>query len=591
VANENPYTQTKITERSRLEYLRAQLLNERSTFKPHWQDLNDYILPRRGRFFVSDVNKGDRRNLKIIDSTATLAARTLRAGMVGGITSPARPWFRLTTPDPDLNEQGDVKAWLDIVTQRMRTVFLRSNLYNTLPILYGDMGVFGTGAFMVEEDFDTVIRTTPFPIGSYMIANDFKRRVRVFFREWRMTVRQLVEEYGEVKDGIVVGGNLSETVTKMWNTGEHEVWIDVCHCIKANPKYDPKKLESKFKRFMSVTYEKGSPDAKNSIHFNPKDDIFLREKGYDEFPALCGRWEVTGEDVYATDCPGMTALGDIKQLQLGEKRSMQAMEKSISPPVVGPSSLKSVRTSLLPGEMNYTDEREGSKGFRAVYEVKPKIQEWEGKQTQVRQRVSRTFYEDLFLMLIETDRRQITATEIAERKEEKLLALGPVLEQLNQDILDPLIDITFAIMARQGVIPPPPESLSNKELKVEYISIMAQAQKLIGVATIERFAGFVGNIAQQTGDPADMDKVDIDQMIDEYGDGTSVPTSIIRSDEEVEKRREKRAKLIAAQQQMEAIKTGAAAAKDLGEAKIGEDDTALKRLIDQSQAGQIVEGA
>jgi hypothetical protein len=78
------------TKRNLYEILRAQMESERSSFISHWRDLSDFILSRRARFFVSDVNKGDRRNLKIIDNTCTLASRTLRSGMMAGVTSPAR---------------------------------------------------------------------------------------------------------------------------------------------------------------------------------------------------------------------------------------------------------------------------------------------------------------------------------------------------------------------------------------------------------------------------------------------------------------------------------------------------------------------
>src|SRR4051812_14568374 len=115
-----------------------------STFKPFWQEAADYILPRRQRFLVTDSNKGDRRNQKIVDATATKSLRTLKSGMMSGITSAARPWFRLTTPDPDLAEFKPVKEWLHSVQRRMETVHNRSNIYNSFPILYGDMATFAT---------------------------------------------------------------------------------------------------------------------------------------------------------------------------------------------------------------------------------------------------------------------------------------------------------------------------------------------------------------------------------------------------------------------------------------------------------------
>lgn len=571
------------SERAELELLRTQLELERATFMPQWRDLNDYILSRRGRFSVTDVNKGDRRNLKIIDSTATLSARTLRSGMMSGVTSPARPWFILSPQDPDLSEIAEVKDWLYLVSQRMSTIFLKSNLYNVLPIIYGDMGTFGTGALLVEEDLDSVLRFYPFPIGSYCIANNDKLQVNVFQRVFRMTVRQVVQRYAEfTKSGERDWSNISTACKALWDNKQYEAWIDICHTIRPNDNYDPKKLHSKYKKFQSITYEVGT----NSIGTNDNmfDGIFLRNKGYDYFPVLCPRWEVTGEDAYGTSCPGMDALGDAKQLQLGEKREMEAIEKMVRPPMVAPTVLRNQRTSILPGDITYSDEREGQKGYRPAYEINPRITELEQKQGQVRSRIQRCFYEDLFLMLSQSDRRDITAREVDERHEEKLLALGPVLEQLNQDLLDPLIDITFTVMLRQRKIPPPPKQIQGQQLKIEYLSIMAQAQKLIGIEGIERFTTFVGNIVQQ--DPQAADKIDADHMIEVYGDMTSIPPGIIRTDDQVKKIRDQKQQAAAQQQKMAAIQQGAQTAQTLSQTPT-DNNSALSQLMDQAKAGQL----
>jgi hypothetical protein len=564
----------------RLESLRAQLENEKSSFKATWRDLNDYIQPRRARFFVSDVNKGDRRNQKIIDSTATLAARTARSGMMGGITSPARPWFRLTTPDPALAEVASVKHWLHTVTNRMTTVFLKSNLYNVLPIIYGDLAVFGTACMSIEEDFEDTVRFYPFPIGSYAIAQNEKLKVDLFHRDFQMTVRQIINQFGRVEGSTDIDwSRISTHVKHLYMNGNSEAWVDVTHVIEPNPMYDSKKLDAKFKKYRSVYYER------THVKMNTTDsDIFLRESGFDYFPVLAPRWGVTGGDVYGTECPGVDAIGDIKQLQLGEKRSAQALEKMINPPMVGPTALRNQKASILPGDITYTDEREGSKGFRPAHEIRFDISQLEAKQQQIRERVSRAFYEDLFLMLANTDRRQITAREIEERHHEKLLALGPVLEQLNQDLLDPLIDNTFYIMDRQGMVPEPPEELQGIELKVEYISIMAQAQKLVGLGGIERFSSYVGNLMQVS--PEVRHKVNFIELVDVYGDLTSIPPGILKTDEEAFAAIQAEQEALQQQQQQEAMMRAAPAARELSQTNL-EGDNALNRLLEQSQAGQI----
>lgn len=577
------------SKREKNELLRSQLEIERSSFLQHWRDLGDFILPRRPRFMITDTNRGDRRNQKIIDSTATLAARTLRSGMMGGVTSPARPWFRLTTPDPDMAEFGPVKEWLHEVSQRMSTAFLRSNLYNALPIVYGDIGVFATGSMFIEEDLEDVLRCYPMPIGSYMIANDEKNKVAVFFREFRYTVRQLVRKFGVMKpNGQPDWSKFSEHVKNAWDNGHYETWIDVCHVVQPNDEFDPTKLSSRYKRFSSCYYEKGFMGDNKPYLTGADDDRYLRESGYDYFPSLSPRWEVTGEDAYGTECPGMIALGDIKALQTMHKRKAQAIEKLVNPPLAGPPELRTTKVSLLPGDITYAAERDGQKGLRPIHEVDPRIGELVEDIREHQMRIQRSFYEDLFLMLAQSDRREITAREVEERHEEKLLALGPVLEQLNQDLLDPLIDLTFNFLERQGLIPEPPEELEGVKLKVEYQSVMAQAQKLVGIAGHERFLGFVGNTIKTTGDNSIGDKVDFDQFIDRYADRLGIEPDIVRTDEKVAEIRAERQKAAQASQVAETLPPMAKTAKDLSETSM-EGDTALNRLMAAAQAGAPVQ--
>lgn len=552
--------------------LLAALKNERSSFEPAWRDLSDFIKPSRARFVASDVNKGDRRWKKIINAAATFGNRTLQAGMTASISSPARPWYRLTTPDPSLAEFGPVKAWLDDVREITSAILLRSNVYNKLPIVYGDMATFGTGAMATMEDDETFLRCYDFPVGSYYIANDERLQVRVFAREFRLTVRQLVKRYGRVgANGQPDWSIFSTAVRNAWDRSNYEQWIDVVHVVDPNPEYDPQKILSRYKPFSSCAYEQGG-----------EGDKLLEEKGFDEFPILVPRWEVTGEDVYGTDSPGWTALGDVMQLQHGERKALQAIDKHVSPPMVAPTGMKNSAVSVLPGGVTYADVRQGQQGFQPAYQIDPRIDTLEAKQRAVEDRIDRAYYVDLFLMLERLDRAEITATEILERKEEKLLVLGPMLEQLNGDLLNPLIDRVFAIANRRGMIPPPPRELEGLPLKVEYESIMAQAQKQAGLASLDRFSGFVGQVAAY--DPSILDKVDRDQMVDEYGERSGVPPRIIVPDEQVAAIRQARAKAAQAQQAAEAAAKLAPAAKQLSETDVS-GDNALAALLGAGGGG------
>lgn len=528
--------------------------NERTSFEGHWRDLSAFIAPSRARFLSTDTNKGDRRWRNIIDSSGSLALRTLKSGMMAGVTSPARKWFRFTIPDDDLSEYGPVKVWLDDVRDRVLAVFGTSNLYNKLPPMYGDMAVFGTGAMAILESDQDFLRCYDFPVGSYWIANDHEGRVRVFARESVMTVRQVIGRFGQAgANGQPDWSRFSQRVKDAWNTSRYEDKVTVTHIVLENSRFDPTRLNSKYKRYVSCHFE---------METSSVEDVFLEEKGFDEFPIIAPRWDVTGEDTYGTECPGIIALGDIKQLQSGEKLALQGIEKNVKPPMVGSVAMKQAELSMLPGDVSYVDETSDRK-LRPLHDVNLAIDQLEGKQAQVRQRIDRCFFADLFLMLDALERNEITATEILERKQEKLLILGPVLEQLNQDGLDPLVERAYAILERRGEIPPPPAELEGMTVRPEYESIMAQAQKEQGLGAIDRFTTYALNLA--AGDPSVLDKWDRDQSIDEYGLMTGVPSRLVRPDDVVAQIRGERAKAEKAQRDAEIANQAAGAAQQLSQ--------------------------
>lgn len=570
----NIYAGSRINRRDRLEKVLAKLKKDRASFDAHWRDIADVITPRRVRFQKSDTNRGDRRDQRIIDSTGKMAERTLKSGLHAGLTSPARPWMKLTTPDPDLAQSPAVKEWLHVVTQRMLTVFAQTNLYNALPTVYGDFGTFGTAAMAILEDERDLFRAYYYPIGSYCIAVDKRGQIDTWCYEFQLTVDQLVREYAVVEGTSEIDwSKVSETVKSLWDTGDYHELVDVAWIVMPNELADKNRLESKYLPFTSCHFELGEN----------RDGRFLRESGFNTFPVMAPRWDLTAlTDTYGTDCCGMTALGDVRQLQTMERRKGQAIAKMVDPPLMGPSALRSQKTSLLPGDITYVDVREGMQGLRAIHEVGLNISHLTQDMAEVRYRIQRAYYEDLFLMLATMDQNPSrgadapTAREIEERHEEKLLALGPTLERTNDDLLDKLVDRAYELMDRNGLVPTPPPELEGVKLRVEYISILAQAQKLVGVVGQDRLVQTALGMAEFM--PEAIDKIDVDRIMDNYGDMLGVDPRVMRSTDEAEARRQARAQAQAAPVQAQTAKDLAAAGKAASETSL-EGDSALTRAL------------
>lgn len=525
------------TKRARYELQRAALISERQGggFDAHWRDLSDFLVPRRTRFWSGDRNKGDKRNQNIIDSTARFAARTAQSGLHAGLTSPARPWFNLTTPDPDLAEFGPVKEWLHIVTQRMRTVFTQSNLYNALPIVYGDMVVFGTAAMSAMPDDDDLFRSFAYPVGSYAMALNKRGVVNTFYREYELTVLATVEEFG-VRTGYkdIDWNRLSTRVKNLFDRGQYYEPVTIGWLVQPNMDRRPNALLAKDRmKFTSCHFEIDQQGRDENI----RADKFLRESGFESFPIFAPRWDITGEDAYGTDCPGMTALGDVRQLQIMARRKGQLLSKAVDPPLKGPNALRTTKTSLVAGDITYVDVREGMAGLSPIHEVRLEgFQHITADINDVRYLVRRAFYEDLFLMLASSDpsrgAQPVTAREVEERHEEKLLALGPVLERANDELLEPLIDRTYLMMEKAGLIPDPPDALDGVNLKVEFISILAQAQKLVGVSGEDRFMASLTPLVSVF--PEVRHKLKAFRIVDNYADMLGVDPRQVRSDEDAQ---------------------------------------------------------
>lgn len=538
------------------------LWTERSSWDDQYREIARYLLPRSGRFISTDRNKGAKRFNQIYDNTGIRSLRVLAAGMMAGMTSPARPWFRLSTPDTDLIESGNVKQWLHKASQQMRDIFARSNVYRGLHSMYEELGAFGVAAAIIIEDFESVIHLHTLTIGEYAIATDGRGRVNTLCREFEMTISQLVEEFGIEK--------CSREVQNLYRSGKNlDAWKKVIHMIEPRRNFDAGKRDALNMPFRSIYFE-----ADGSC------EDLLREGGYKRFNVIAPRWVTAGGDIYGIG-PGHECIGDVKQLQHEQVRKAESIDLMTKPPLQAPTSMKYSDIDRLPGGVSFIDGSSQT-GVRTMFESNMNLQHLREDIMDVRERIKSGFYADLFLMLANDTRSGITATEVAERHEEKLLMLGPVLERLHDEMLSPLIDITFDFMMQGGLLPPPPEELRDTDLKVEFVSTLAQAQRAVGMASVDRLILTTANLAAASQDPGIWDKINKDQIIDNTADMLGVDPTLIVPDAEVLATRQQRAQAQQAQQQAAAVPEMAKTAQSLSNTNMA-DESALTAILGQFQ--------
>jgi len=551
------------------------LENDRYSWRNHWMEITDYLLPRRGRYLIeSQASKGRKRNSKIVDNTGGHSLRTLSAGMMSGLTSPARPWFRLQTTDESTMERPGVKNWFAEAEAIIRRVLAGSNFYNTMSTAYTELGAFGTHAILRRRHPEKLVHFRPYTAGEYVIAENDYGEVDTLAREFTMTVAQVVERFViDPLTGEPDWDKVSDPVKRHWDMRNYDEQVQIVHMIqpRRQSEIDAYKRDGINRPIQDCYFEVGG-----------KKDVFLQESGYDRKPFFVARWDVLGGDVYGVS-PAMEQLGDIKQLQHEQRRKAEAIDKMVNPPMVGSNSLKGKPTTVLPGHTTYVDPQAGSVGFQPAYQVQPRIGEMQQDILEVQQRIQRGFYADLFAMMINSDRRQMTATEVAERHEEKLVLLGPVLQRLNTEFLDPMIEDVFFLALEAGLLPDLPEELQGADIEIKYISLLAQAQEAVAATGIERTYAFAASMAEV--DPGILDNLDGDEAIREYSEILGNSPGVLRDKRVVEEiradrvaRQEQERQMAMAQQASQTAQQQGQAAKSLAEAD-STDPNALERLL------------
>lgn len=541
--------------------------SEFATWRPHLMDISTHLLPRNGRFFLQDRNRGDRRHNAIYDNTGTRALRVLRAGLMAGATSPAQPWGRYEVADKDLMKYQPVKQWLNLASTKTLDIFAGSNTYGALNTVYGELGGFGTGCLIQQDNFHNVTHLIQKTMGEFFLAQDGLKNVDTIYSEFQMQVSQMVDPRPDVGFGY---SNCSTAVQQMYNAGTLDAWITIVHVIEPRYDRDPSKKDAKNMRWKSCYYERSGDEKK-----------LLRESGFRFFPGLCPRWDIAGGDIYGNS-PGMECLGDIKQLQHEQLRKGQGIDYQTLPPKQLPTSMKGREHETLPGGTAYYDQMTPNGGIRSQFNINLNLQHLLEDIQDVRGRIEDAFYKPVFMAFLNSDDPRKTATEVAEIHSEKLLQMGPVLERLHGELLSPLWANTFSRMIEARILPPPPPELQGQNLQVEFTSILAMAQRAVQTNSIDRFTGNLGQIAVWK--PEIVDKFDADKWADIYGDILGVNPELIVSDKNVALIRNNRAQAQQAQAKAEGAAQAADTANKLGKVDLTKPNAAT--AVAAAQAAQ-----
>lgn len=559
-------------DRKPIERTVAQLIEKRHTYETRWKEIRAYQLPYVGTFDGVDdeTNAGRRKDTNVWHNCAWDSNQVFAAGVMGGLTPPSRKWFRLDFADTELKDNSDLGKILDERIDILADVLEKSNFYTAVHSCYLELA-FGQAPLGIFPDRQYGVHFVPYPIGSYAMENGPDGSVQTFCRKLKMSAVQMADKFGEE--------NLPENIrAEIANSPALKAHHTVVWYVAPNRNYDPQKLGSFHLPYLSVYYVEGSAEGD-----------FLHVGGFHEWPVPVARYLIMGNESYGKG-PGWFAEGDAKVLHLLEKDKLTMVELSVKPAFAVDANLATKGINLVPGGKTFVEQRDA---VTPLFQVQGNLDHLLQVVADATERIKRAYSADLFMML-DSQEKSMTAREVLERTQEKMNILGPVVQRMQFEFLGRIIERVYNILDRARMFPEPEdeetqELLRNQELKIEYISPLAQAQKMSGLVNIEQAVAFVAQIAQFN--QAALDKVDWNETINRYFDMLGAPAAMKRTDDEYlaiqQKKEEEMQKMQQMQQaaQMAEIAAPAAqAAKNATEAA-KDGNPAIEQLLGMGMLG------
>jgi len=532
--------------------IRQTMQSSRDPLVQGWRRQSKLLAPER---FVdtlpSQRSRGRQSTRDILRNEGGMALRTFVSGMMNGATSRARPWYDLVLVD-DSKKSTASDRYLAQCVRILNQHLQISNFYRVLPMSYKDIGIFSNSAYAMLPHAKYGFYFLPFAVGTYAIGTDSEGAVNQFSRDFVMTVKQVVEQYGKLKpNGHIDWSNFDPWVQMSWEKANYTLDLTLNNLIIPNADPNPNSLmSSESMNFQSYTavnsigsnansmFESGFRYSNNKnapVKMYPDRADFISVKGYEYFPVIVNRWEVAPEGDWGVDGPGHLAIEDILSLQETEKYRLEGVAKLVKPPMVGPASLRRHQSSILAGGITYVDEASEGTKFRAAFEVDPQLSELIACQVDYVRAIKKAFFEDLFLMMAQDKpTSHTTAREIEERAAEKLIGIGPAMGQLDHDQNGPVVRNAFFLLAKSGKLPPAPKEIQGADVRPEYISILAQAAKASMIGSTDKLIAFVGALAQVTGSLTITKILKEDKIVRQMADFLGNSPELIRDESEYE---------------------------------------------------------
>jgi hypothetical protein len=554
-------------------YLEGRLLqgrNWRTSWWMHWSRIAAANFPERYHWLVTPntMTRGAPINQDVVDSTPAQAIEVAGAGMMDGLSSPTKQWFKYQVGIKGFKTDTAGQRWLDAFLARTYDVMAGSNYYDSLHQMYLDEFAFGSAPVLIYEHRERIINCVNPCAGEYYLYAAPDQTTQAFYREFTQTAVQSMTQFGP---DALAGTDIATS----WNNKQFETECVIAHAIEPNvPVAQPGQNAS-------LGVVPGGWSHREYYWLRGKSSPRpLSVRGFHEKPLMSALWSVRSNDPYGRS-PGMKALPDVEQLHQMTRRFAEAIDKMVRPPMLADVTLKNEPSSILPGRVTYVANLGKDSGMRPTYTVNPQVDHMAALIEKLQVRVEKWYYNDVFQVISQMEGVQPrNELELNLRQGEALMRLGPVIERNLREIANGIHRIV-SIMTRRGLVPPMPPSLAGKPIEITFVSKLALIQNAAKTASMERTLAMAGKMEAVL--PGTLDNVNSDRFIRDYGEKLDFPSDDWNDAGAIKKLRAQRAQAQqAAMQQHQAqnvLPAAAGAAKDLSDTDTGGGLNALQLML------------
>lgn len=531
------------------------LVHQRATWETLWEDIAKFVMPRKAGIFTKESQPSVEDETLLFDGTAVRANMVLANGQLSWMTPMESRWFTCEPPK-EMESEDSIEQWFQRCTETMQAELSRSNFYTEIHELYLDRGAFGTAAIMVEAGRNSPLNFTKLDIGTFAISENDEGMVDTISREYEMTARQAALKFGVEA--------LPEVMRRDLDSAKNNRKFPIVHTI-----YPRGPGEMEF----------GKKDAENkpygSVYVCKQTRTVLLASGFDEQPFFCTRYlKWKNAEAYGYS-PSWTALPEARQLNFLEKQLDSLAELTAFPRILIPAGFDG-DIDLRAGGVTYFDPNNPSAtpkewGTGGRYDVGV------ARAETKRNAINEAFHVDLFKMFAMLE-KQMTAREVMERSAEKLIQFSPTFARMTTELFNPLLRRVFAILARQGKFPSPPQQLVMAgfipEPEISYNSRVALAIKQLENAAFIRTSEMLLPYAQIK--PEMLDNFDFDEITRDMARNDGLPARWLMDEEFVARMRAQRTQAAQAAIQAEQLERTASA---LGKAGAVKQDSMLAGML------------